>query len=493
MVPTDIPFNLKLLATDKRPIMGLLPVQSTDIYITGGKFHPQGLYSVEIFGALGTPERQIKDSYVDMRADVMHPKVFMELSKLKNLYGDLMSGAAHAIWDDKEKDFVKSNIIDGKTGYSFFMSKFNEIFYQSNDSDIRELRITFLNKVNDKCMYRYLMVIPAGLREIENDDTGRTVEDDINKLYRQIIRITNTISIYDHDKVSPALDTARWSLQKKFNELYEYLQTVLTGKYGFLLSKWAARNIHGGTRNVITAMDPSPRELGAADAVSVDDTMCGLHQYLKATSDLSIYNIKTGPMQSTIDVLPNDIFVVDPRTYKAKLITPSTHTIDLWGSGSGIEKIVNGFAKLDARHKPIYIDGNYAALIYKDGKNFKVFKDISELPLHKNKEHVTPLTCGELLYISVYQQSKKMVGYATRYPISGLGSIYPSKIYLTSTVKYEALEELDNSWQPMGKEYVFHTFPITNVPWIDSMSVHNTKLEGLGADFDGDLNTVCVG
>lgn len=471
---------------DKSEIVGKLPVQSMDIYASGGGFHPQGLYSTLLFGPVGSIERQTTEGYIPIRTEIMHPKVFLELTKLKGIYKGIMAGTAYAVWNDELKDFVKSDIIDGRTGYSFFMDHFHDIIFSENESSIRELRIALLDKVHEKCMYRYINVIPAGLRDIETDADGRVVEDDINGLYRKLIRASNTISVYNNKSNDPVLDTVRWSLQSTFNEIYTYIESILSGKRGFLLSKWGARNIHNGTRNVITAMDSAPSKLGSPEAITVNDSACGLHQYLKGTGALSVYNIKSGPMARIINSLPNPIYVVDRKTFRPKYIEPTIFTKDNWGTEKGIENLINGFEKLEARHKPIMIDGDYAALIYRDHKYFKVFYDIDDLPNDKHKNFVTPLTWGEMFYISVYQQSKKVAGYVTRYPVLGTGSIYPSLIYLKSTVTSESLQRLDDNWKPIVNEDPAIAMPIKGAPWFESMSVHVSRTVGLAADYDGD-------
>ena len=482
----NLPFNIYLMPNDRGQVAALLPVQSLDIYTTGGGFHPQGLYSDVIFGTLGSDIRQNKLSYIDIRTEIMHPKVFLELSKLKGLYKGIMSGSMHAIWDPEVKDFIKSNILDGKTGYSFFMSHFNEIVFSTNESTIRDLRIQLLDKSADKCMYRYIIVIPAGLRDIEMTEENRVVEDEINPLYRKLIRAANTLSVYTGKFNDPIHDTSRWTLQNAFNEIYTHIESILTGKKGFLLSKWGARNIHGGTRNVITAMDPAPKVLGSEEAITINDSACGLHQYLKGTGALSIYNVKTGPMMNIIENLPNDIVVIDKKTLKAKTISPSSFIKEKWGTDSGIEDLINGYEKLDARHKPILIDGEYAALIYRDDHYFKVFYDIDELPRDKSRSNVHPITWTEMFYISTYLTSKKVAAYVTRYPILTMGSIYPSFIVLKTTTRSQSLQRLDSMWKPVENENKAINMPITGEPFFESLQVHTSHYNGLGADNDGD-------
>ena len=480
-----LPFNIKLFPNDTSVLTGLLPVESLDIFASDNQFNVRGLYSSAIFGELGTHKRQTQFGFIDMRTEIMHPKIFMELSKLKGIYTGILSGKVFAEWDSELKDFKTSNVIDGHTGYSLFMSHFLEIIHATNDSNIRELRIKLLDQSKDLCMYRYYQVIPAGIRDIEMNSQERPKEDEINPLYRKMIRSSNTISIHNKKSNDPILDTARWVLQNAANDVYGYLEGIFSGKRGWFLDKVASRNVHGGTRNVATAMDPAPLRLGSKEALTIDHTICGLHQYMKGTIDLTIHDIRIGPMMPVIEFMPNMAYVVDPKTLQRKTIHPTKFSVDNWATEEGLEKLVNGFEKPDARFKPILIDGNYAALIYRDNKHFKVFNSIDDLPHNFSKSHVSPITWVEMFYISVYKSAVKVGAYNTRYPIADLGSIYCSKIYLETTVKSEHLVELDENWQEIKSDITAIHMPIKLQPFVDSCSVHVNKEPGLNLDHDG--------
>jgi len=482
----NIPFNIFLLSPNIKRIANVLPVQSMDIFTQSGAFHPQGLYSTELFGEIGSKARNVKFSYIDLKTEIMHPKLFLELSRLKNLYAGILSGKVYATWDTQLSDFVKSDIVDGKTGYSFFMSKFNDIMFSNNESSIRDLRIKFLYKYNRNCMYRFLLVMPAGLRDIQINENKRPEEDEINLYYRKVLRAVNTINEQIGFRNDPVLDTVRWNIQSTFNDIYQYIESILEGKKGFILGKFASRKVHGSTRNVLTAYDPAAKELNSQEAVTINDTVCGLHQYLKGTVELSIYNIRTGPMERVIFNLPSSIYLIDPKTLKQVQVSPSKKTIENWGTEVGIENIINSFEKQNLRHKPLMIDEFYTALIYRDNKQFKVFYDIDELPEQFSKSKVKPITFAELLYVSVYKQSKKIACFNTRYPITTYGSIYPSNAYLKTTIKSDSLYELDDDWKINEKELKAISMPILNEPFMDSMSSHIVHWKELGADVDGD-------
>lgn len=474
------PFNVQLISPDKSRLAGLLPVQSMDIYDTEGNYHPQGLYSTEIFGRPGEKTRMTRHGFIDMRTEIMHPKLFSELCRTKNLYAGIFSGKIHAIWNAKEKDFEKSDILDGKTGYAFFMDHFHEINFRKNNSIKREQRLLLLQKYKQQSMYRYLIVLPAGLREIEVEDDGRTIEEPINDLYRKAMRVANTIAVRNQNVNDPTLDTARWTLQQTFNEIYEYIQNLLEGKKGFILGKWGTRVVHGGTRNVITAIDPAPKVLGGANEIDVNQTIVGLHQYMKGTIPLVIHNLKTGPFGTIITQLPGNIDLYEKETLMKISYTPNSRIKEKWGTADGLEDLINGFEDTSIRHNYATIDGHYIGLIYDDGKYIKFVDDIKSVPEDIDTSKIRGITWAEFYYYSIFNDSKKVIGLVTRYPITGPGSIYPSYLYLRATNHGKTKEELGLDWKPSGK-YWYET-PTRDEVFFDSMSIHATKASGLGAD-----------
>ena len=132
-------------------------------------------------------------------------------------------------------------------------------------------------------------------------------------------------------------------------------------------------------------------------------------------------------------------------------------------------------------------------LIYKgpDG-TYRLLQDIAEVPLDRRREDVTPITFCELLYVSIYQHVNGLPAFVTRYPVTGIGSIYPSRAMIQPTIKTEVRRELDQNWQPMDDTHVAYKFPVTGSAFINSTIPHSSKLAGLGADFDGDTASLNI-
>lgn len=138
------------------------------------------------------------------------------------------------------------------------------------------------------------------------------------------------------------------------------------------------------------------------------------------------------------------------------------------------------------------IEGSYLALIYKglDG-TFKIFYDIEELPANLDRKLVKPITLVEMLYLCGYNRWNKYFVQICRYPITGVGSIYPSRVYTKTTIVGEQRVELDENWQPYtDDDHIALEFPQEgSTSFMDTQSPHSTKLQQLTADFDGDTGS----
>ena len=484
----DVPFNIKILTLAPQRLQALKPVRSLDIFDGGSRhnFHEDGLYSVSIFGKVGSKERNRNFSYIDIRIPIFHPVIFRDLVALKRLYGGIMSGKEYATWDQGEMDFVRSDPINGETGFQFFLKHWTEIEFKQTTSDSRNELIQLIKIYQRTALTDKIIVMPAGLRDIEMDG-GRTKKNEINNFYMRLLGISNTVPAAAVNVNPEIVNTARWNLQQAFNELYDFIESMIEGKKKMMLGKFASRRIFNGTRNVISAMDASVEILGAPGNIGFNSTGIGLYQFMKATLPVTRRNIRTRYL-SKIFVDPNaPANLVNTKTLRAELVRISPKLYDRWMTSEGIENIISAFADESKRHKPIYVDGHYLALIYvgPDG-TFRVFNDIAELPADRKAEDVHPITLAEFLYLSVYQDSGKFPLLLTRYPITGVGSIYPSKSYLKTTVKSEVRKELGMDWTPSGEDAVAYQFPITGGEFVNSLLPHSSKLGKLGADFDGD-------
>ena len=134
------------------------------------------------------------------------------------------------------------------------------------------------------------------------------------------------------------------------------------------------------------------------------------------------------------------------------------------------------------------VNGCYLGLAYcgPDG-TFALIHGIDELPEGRNESDCHPITAMELLYCALYNVAHSYPVFVTRYPITGVGSIYPSYVYLKSTVKFDERIELNpDTWEPYPDNRTAFQFPRTDSSSFNSLSPHASRIGRLGADFDGD-------
>lgn len=489
-----VPFNIGLLNLTPEKLKGVKQVKALDIFDGATtNFHPEGLFSTEIFGRVGDERRSLLFGYIDVKAPIFHPLIFMAITKLKRFYGDIMAGKAWALWDESKFDFVKAKPSDGaRTGFAFFLEHWQDIQYEEGTSNIRSEYIKLVQAHKATALNRYIVVMPAGLRDIEIDELNRKSEDEVNTLYRKFIALSNVIVESSITTNAEVIDKPRFDMQLNFVALYDMVEALIKGKKKLFLGKVASRRIFNGTRNVITAMNTAVPVLGKKGTPDFNSTIIGLYQYLQATLPVSAAQVREFLSHMFPDVNAPAV-LVDPKTWRPKDVFLHVRYYDKWATQEGIEKIISSFREEDIRNTPLLIDGYYLGLLYlgPDG-TFKVFNDINQLPASRSREHVRPLTLTDLFYLSVYRHFSKYPLFLTRYPVTGIGSIYPSKTHLRVTVAYDERRMLDEAWIDAGADYVAYEFPRQDSAFVNSLIPHSSHLDRLTADFDGDTSSANI-
>ena len=476
------PFNIDLLILKDQDVKSISPIKVLDI--TDGltrNFHKDGLYSTEIFGKVGEEKRNRLFSYIDLRVPIMHPIIFDALVKLKALYGEILAGKAYAVYNKELHDFEKSNSVEGQTGYSFFMEYIDDIVFEPRPSIKREFNIKLLDKYRSNSSFDKLVVMPAGLRDYIVDENGKPSEDEINVLYRNVLSISSVIENVNVKTNKEYLDSARYALQLKVNSIYDYIKNMLEGKNKLILGKWASRKVFNSTRNVITSYTHDSSDLKSPTNVSTNQSVVGLYQYLRAILPLAVNHIRDGFLSEVFTGPNSPAMLVNKTTLTKEMVHLSPDYYDEWMTFEGIEKVLARYSQEGIRHDYLELEGYYVGLIYK-GKDgtYRIFQDKNELPEDRSMDDVTPLTFTELLYLSIYKDSATIPCLVTRYPVTGYGSIYPSYVYLKSTVKSEVRIELDSNWEATGHEAI--EFPILKEQFFSSLAVASSHISRLGAD-----------
>jgi len=480
------PFNLKLLNLSTQEVSKLKEIKDLRIFLSKQDFHPDGLFSTEIFGKVGSQERMENLAYIDLKTSILHPIIFKTLSKLKDLYKNIILSKEYAIWDETEKDFIKSNISEGQTGFNFFINHFRDIKYKETKSDLRKQYIKLMEKYKgQEFIDRYFIVIPAGLRDYTIDKDGKPSEDEINFYYRKLLSFSNSLSNINNLSGYEA-DLIIAKIQQTAFEIYEYIRlNVFDGKTKFIQGNWTKRSIFNGTRNVITSLSLNIDSPFDHNNLKYNETAVNLYQYLKSIEPIVINKIRNNFIFNIFNENSLSANLFDKNDLTPKLTNLDIEIKEDWLSTKGLTTLINKFKQESLRHKYVEIQDKYLALIYKGKDNtFKIIFGDTLIPDDIDKNLIKPITYAEMFYYSIFDVIDKYPAIITRYPISGLGSSYPSKVKVITTNISEAREELDLNWEKTNK--IYPSFPVKGVKFFNSVAVHYTKLKRLGADFDGD-------
>jgi len=475
------PFNIELLFLNNNNIKQLKQVKSLNIFEPNTKiFAVDGLFSQEIFGTVGSPIRNEKFGYVDMGLPIIHPLVYRALIKLKSFYADILSGKKYAVFDTDIMDFTLAPEEDGSTGYAFFIKHLPKIEFKDNDSDTRRYNIAMIKKYySDKSnlMDKWL-VSPAGLRDYTVDENNQPSEDEVNTIYRKLIGTSNLLNGLKVDPDNMDIyDTLRYKLQNITLEIYEYYENLLKGKKKFLQGKWTKRAIVHGTRNVITALSIVSEDLNSENKAGFNSTIIGLYQYIEAINPITKYHIINKFTNRIFNRENNVAILVNPKTMETEHITIKIGTRDKWISDEGLDSTISKMGQDAYRSKPITVDDNYLMLIYDDGKNIELVYNTANLSDDINKKYLRPITYGELFYLAIYDVRNKYPGYMTRYPVTGVGSIYPSIPYVKTTVLSRTVTMKEN-----GITKKIYEYPIIGEKYYNSLSPSVQHIGNMGGD-----------
>lgn len=483
------PFNIDLLIVDDQFVKDnlLKPITSLSIIDKSShQFDANGLFSNDIFGTVGSAERVSTLAYIPLNIEIIHPELFRNIIMLKKLYKDIFASKEYAVI--KDGDLVKSNIIEGQTGYKFMIDSLSKLKLKDNGSNQRSFIIRLLDKYKDVMVKTSnILVLPAGLRDYEVDKNGKPSEHEVNSLYRKILNVSNLINKDLVRNDIQSLDKIRFNIQSAVHDLYMFYLDFLGGsKRGFLTGKFVRRNTFNTTRNVLSSTVVKIETLNDPNNISGDDTIKGLFQTCVDLMPILAHQLYTGIVGHQI---PNDgsapARLINTKTLKTEDVELSVNELKTWNSLEGISKLVSKFKQEEIRHKEVKIAGHYLAMIYKGTDNtFKVIYNMDEVPPNIDKSLITPITMAELLYLSIYKIVRKYPMLLARYPITREGSNYPSNTYMLTTLPSEARTELNDMWDKT--DIVAPRFPIKGKRFMNAMSPHHTHLANLGADFDGD-------
>lgn len=486
-----------------RELSNSLPAVTTGaVFGNDMHFHPNGLYSVEIFGEVGSENRSVMRGKIDLNCTVFNPTIHRLICDLGALYVRIMEGKQTAIFDEKAKDFKPDDGPKAKTGFSFFMKHYKDLRYRRTGSMKRDKYIELIYKSQDAGTDKtdFMPVIPAAYRDYQHNDHGKSEEDEINDLYRTLMSRSSLMDPVRSRTMPEVFDQGFLGVQQAVDAIDMYIEEITKGDTKLIGGKFVARKIFNTTSNVISSHVEKSKGLRDPRFFRINQVRMPLYQFLRACAPLTTFNIKLKYMSKMISTDNNLCYLTNVKTFKREEVSIRSvrKELDLWVSNDGIDKSMSYVGNIDMRRNPVLfkgetLDGNKGVftlgLLYRNKTQFKFLQDIDEIPPHMKevKHTVEPVSLFEFMYMSVFGMNNKYPTMSTRYPVSGEGSIYPAYANISTTIETDILRELDENWMELeGDEYLAINFPRKDSEFINTYVIGPEHIGKAGADFDGD-------
>lgn len=476
-------------------------VKSNNIFLAStNDFHPEGLFSEEIFGQIGTPERLTRFGFIDLNTRIFHPHIYSCIITLKQLYAGIIEGTAYAKFDKEVNDFVacKKDDMEGDTGYSFFLEHIEKVKFEKSASIKRNDKIKILEKYRKFWFIEQFLVEPAQLRDIKNEN-GNISQEEINKLYGPLLSLSRRIVKGSNN---PIYDSIRANVQKKAYEIYLYIKNLLDGKHAYAQGPYSHRRIISSTRNVISAVTLDHTNIDDPQAMQYNEVKSPLFQTMKAAQIVVMHYIKTLVLDGIFTQGATSIPLIDTKTLDLKYVDMDDLELQKYTTNDGLDDMINGFKNIHVRHRPIKVKGAdkkyyYLYMVHDNGKEVALFrnkKDLIELLGEENvkDENIRPLTWAEMMYLCTFRAVEGKHGYTTRYPIGqGPDSCYPAKLHLVTTSPSKVVSVI-NQADPEGPKLLVPHYPVKGAEFIDSYGVHPGRHVSLASDHDGDTTSFTI-
>jgi hypothetical protein len=465
--------KLELFFPKKKDVEYLGEVLTPNLFTNDkNTIDPNGLYSTQIFGAIGSVVRYSKFGYIDLHTEILHPYIYDLISSMGTMYNNILTGKLYVIF--KNGDFEISDVANGNTGYAFFLSVLKDIKFRHTDSNKRTKIIEVIEKYRKKgtLTSQYLLVLPAGLREFKMKGESQVVEDEINNYYREVLSLSKlTALINDND----SLDGLRVKLQLSIDKIYKYIYQILEGKKGFLQGEWASVAVEYRSRTVAVGTPTKIVKLHEYKKSFIDTLEIGLTQFIKAIDPLTKHELYQF-VYNRINLEANKFLVYDKGF---KWIDVKPKTVERWTLQDEMDNILNSMVDNAFKEVVVKINNKIFIPVIDTGDTITILTENSKV-----EGEIRGMRYGELFYFLIYKYIYKLPGFITRYPITEQGSLVPVLIDVNSTIINRNVKIVIDDIEK--KEYYLENYPILDGSWINGMNIPDTRISGLGADFDGD-------
>ena len=259
------------------------PVTTPDYVVgKGANFHPEGLFSEQIFGPKDSPERRKIFSYIDLHCKVIHPALRKPIWLLNRKIIEAATRQESFKFDDNGV-LVKDKEGD-INGMSSVIANFEKLLAREETAQNRiDMKNMVLNYHKQGLVFiDKNIVIPAFFRDAEVDEVrGGLRIKPINDYYVKILRQAIQLESMSVDS-GPMYDIMTAKTQELVDDLYNYIVKKISKKQGLVRQNILGKRVDFTGGAVIT---------GGASEIKVDEIGVPFKMLVKLFEPFIIYDI----------------------------------------------------------------------------------------------------------------------------------------------------------------------------------------------------------
>lgn len=473
------------LMSSKKAILvnGLREVTDPVIFEKGSIPTVGGLLSTDIFG-VSVKERRETFAYISLHGHFLQPFIFKLLKRMNRNFDSIVHGT-------KKFRIEDGNLIEdeekGNTGLEFLYRNWNNINFQKNNSMMRNERIDVLNSYDrDTIFVEQFIVIPAFYRDVnlQSSESGKISHHEVNDKYAKLIRYATILK--DDNSFDFELNTTRGKIQLTLVEIYDMLKARIEKKHGLIKKSLLGKSIDYGARSVISA---PIFKYNKPEDMQVDFYHCGipLAQCCSTFTPFIVSWVKKF-FQREIERLGNK-YPVKQANGEIEYVTLANP--EIFFDEANIKKSIDRFIfSYGDRFEPIIlpVEGEkYKKGVYLSftGRFYKEGLPETESPLSQR-----PATWCDILFQAASDIVSDKLALITRYPLLDYFGMFPTKIAVLSTHDTVPMYVGDKLYKNYPKIDLEMTKDKVYTNFIDTVTMSNLFLHGLGGDYDGDQVTI---
>ena len=446
-----------------------------------------GVLSKEIFG-VSVKERKLNFAYISLNGHFLSPIIFKILKRLNRNFESVIAGTKNFVIKNGQLVEDEEN---GDTGIEWLYENWEQLKFDKNSSVIRNERVDVITKTHkDTLFMQHYIVIPAFYRDVNlqaamgEKQTPKLPE--INDMYCKLIRFASVIK--DGNNFDFYLNATRHKMQLLLVDIYNHLKDKIDGKQGIIRKSLLGKSVDLGSRLVISA---PTFKTNRYDDMQVSTLYTGvpLAQCCSLFTPFIISWVR-GFLQRELEQsgATYPIKTKDGKIRRLKLKDP-----EIYFNEEYIKKQMDRFIFSPGdRFQPIELP-----IDPKEDIKGKVYLKIAgRRALESGKiEDSSPLmvrnaTWCDIFYMAAVDVTSDKHVLITRYPLLDYFGIFATRISVLSTHDTIPMYIGEKIYKHYPKIDLTKDNNEISTMFVDTLTMSNLYLQGLGGDYDGDQVTV---